>query len=160
MAGGADLANGGGKSWAPRGIERLTLTPRRPGVSRLAWEMQPMLNAQFDGDVLRVRPDGPITGEDVATLTRMADDHLATHPKIAGVMVHTQKFPGFASVAAFADYARFIADHHARVRRLALVTDSALAPIAEFVANHVVGLEMRPFPFAEETAALAWLRSS
>jgi hypothetical protein len=88
------------------------------------------------------------------------DDYLADHPKIAGVMVETPTFPGFASVGAFADYARFIADHHARVRRLALVTDSALAPVAEFMANHVVGLEMRHFPFVEGTSALAWLGSS
>ena len=119
-----------------------------------------MLTVQFDGDVLGVRPEGPITREDVATLTRAADEYLAGHPKITGVMVETRTFPGFASVGAFADYARFIADHHARVRRLALVTDSALAPVAEFMANHVVGLEMRHFPFAEGTAALAWLRSS
>src|SRR6516162_3628529 len=117
-----------------------------------------MLNVQFDGDVLGVRPEGPITRDDVATLTRTADDYLVGHPKIAGVMVETRTFPGFASVGAFADYARFIADHHARVRRLALVTDSALAPIAEFMANHVVGVEMRHYPFAEGTAALAWLR--
>jgi hypothetical protein len=52
------------------------------------------------------------------------------------------------------------APHHARVRRLALVTDSALAPVAEFMANHVVGLEMRHFPFAAGMSALAWLRSS
>ncbi len=86
-----------------------------------------MLNVQFDGDVLAVRPDGPITREDVATLTRAADEYLADHPKITGVMVETRTFPGCASVGAFADYARFIADHHAHVRRLALVTDSALA---------------------------------
>jgi hypothetical protein len=119
-----------------------------------------MLTVQFDGDVLMVRPEGPIAREDVATLTRTVDEYLADHPKIAGVMVETRTFPGFASVGAFADYARFIADHHARVRRLALVTDSALAPVAEFMANHVVGLEMRHFPFVEGTAALAWLRSS
>ena len=94
----------------------------------------------------------------MATLTQAADAYLVGHPKIAGVMVETQTFPGFASVGAFADYARFIADHHARVRRLALVTDSALAPIAEFMANHVVGVAMRHYPFAEGAAALAWLR--
>jgi SpoIIAA-like len=118
-----------------------------------------MLNVQFDGDVLAVRPDGPITREDVATLTRAADEYLADHAKIAGVMVETRAFPGFASVGAFADYARFIADHHAHVRRLALVTDSALAPVAEFMANHVVGVQMRHYPFAEGAAAQAWLRS-
>ena len=46
-----------------------------------------------------------------------------------------------------------------RVRRVALVTDSALAPVAEFMANHVVGVDMRHFPFAEGAAALGWLRS-
>ena len=71
-------------------------------------------------------------------------------------MVETRAFPGFASVGAFADYARFIADHHAHVRRVALVTDSALAPVAEFMANQV---QMQHYPFAEGAAALAWLRS-
>jgi hypothetical protein len=119
-----------------------------------------MLKVQFDGDVLVARPEGRITGADVAMLTRTADEYLADHSKIVGVMVETPMFPGFASVGAFADYARFIASHHARVRRLALVTNSALAPVAEFMANHVVGVEMRHFPFAEGAAALAWLRSA
>ena len=118
-----------------------------------------MLTAQFDSDVLSVRPEGPITREDVATLTRTVDEYLTDHSKIAGVMVETPTFPGFASVGAFADYARFIADHHAHVRRLALVTDSGLAPVAEFMANHVVGVQMRHYAFAEGAAALAWLRS-
>jgi len=118
-----------------------------------------MLSVQFDGDVLRVQPEGPITSDDVATLTRTVDEYLSDRPKIAGVMVETPAFPGFASVGAFADYARFIADHHARVRRVALVTNSALAPVAEFMANHVVGVEMRHYPFAEGAAALGWLRS-
>ena len=119
-----------------------------------------MLKLQFDGDVLVVQPEGPITRENVATLTRMADEYLAGHPKIAGVMVETRTFPGFASVGAFADYASFIANHHAHVRRLALVTNSALAPVAEFMANHVVGMEMRHFRFAEGAAAIAWLKSA
>ena len=118
-----------------------------------------MLKVQFDGDVLAVRPDGPITREDVSTLTRTADEYLADHPKIAGVMVETRAFPGYTSVGAFADYARFIAGHRARIRRIALVTDSALAPIAKFMANYVVGVEMRHYPFAEGAAAQAWLRS-
>ena len=76
-------------------------------------------------------------------------------------MVETRTFPDFAGVrqAALADHARFIADHHARVRRVALVTDSGLAPVAEFMANHVVGVQMRHYPFAEGAEAQAWLSS-
>jgi hypothetical protein len=118
-----------------------------------------MLTTEFEGDVLVVRPDGPIAREDVATLTQTADEYLAAHTTISGVMVQTPMFPGFSSAAAFGDYIRFIADHHARVRRIALVTDSALAPIAQFVANYVVGLEMRHYAFSERAAALEWLRT-
>ena len=49
-----------------------------------------MLKLQFDGDVLVLQPEGRITREDVATLTRTADEYLADHPKIAGVMVETR----------------------------------------------------------------------
>lgn len=119
-----------------------------------------MLTAEFDGGVLVVRPQGPIAREDVETLVRTADAYLASHGTLPGVMVQTPVFPGFASAAAFADHVRFIADHHTRVRRIALVTDSALAPIAEFVANHVVGLEMRHYAFGESAAALEWLRAA
>jgi hypothetical protein len=118
-----------------------------------------MLTAEFEGDVLIVRPAGPIARKDVAALAKTADEYLAGHGTISGVMVHTPVFPGFASAAALADYVRFIADHHARVRRVALVTDSALAPIAQFVADHVVGLEMRHYTFGESASALEWLRA-
>lgn len=94
--------------------------------SRLTQEVL-RLNAQFDGDVLRVQPGGPITTEDMATLTRTVDGYLTDHPKIDGVMMQTKTFPEFASMGSFADYARFIADHHKKVQRVALVTDFALA---------------------------------
>jgi hypothetical protein len=74
-------------------------------------------------------------------------------------MIETQTFPGYADLKAFADHVHFVAGHHSRVLRIALVTDSALAPIAEFVANHVVGVEMRHYRFDERAAALTWLRS-
>ena len=108
-----------------------------------------MLKVQFDDDVLRVQPDGPISREDVATLERTVDEYLASRPKIAGVMVETRTFPSFASAGAFVDYARFIAQHRARVRRVALVTNSALAPVAKFMANRIVGVELQHFRFAE-----------
>jgi hypothetical protein len=38
---------------------------------------------------------------DKAILTRTADGYLAGNPQIAGVIVKTQTFPGFASVGAF-----------------------------------------------------------
>jgi hypothetical protein len=118
-----------------------------------------MLHPEFDGGALVLRPDAPITRADVAELTQTVDQYLATHPKVAGVMIETATFPGYAELGAFADHVHFVAHHHSRVRRVALVTDSALAPVAEFIANHVVGIEMRCYPFVDRRAALTWLKS-
>jgi hypothetical protein len=73
-------------------------------------------------------------------------------------MVETRTFPGFASVGAFGGYVRFVLGHRTRVRRVALVTDSMLAPVARFMASQVMGIEMRHYPFARRAAALDWLR--
>ena len=118
-----------------------------------------MLTAQFNDDVLVVRPEGAITSADVTTLESAANGYLAMHPQIPGVMIETRAFPGFANIGAFSGYVRFVLSHRARVRRIALVTNSMLAPIARFMANHVVGVEMRQYPFSRRAAALDWLRS-
>jgi SpoIIAA-like len=118
-----------------------------------------MLTAEFNENVLVVRPEGAITSADVTALEAAANGYLATHPKIPGVMIETRSFPGFASLGAFSGYVRFVLSHRARVRRIALVTNSMLTPIAKFMANHVVGVEMRHYPFGKREAALDWLRT-
>ena len=117
-----------------------------------------MLTAQFNEDVLVVRPEGAITSADVTTLEAAANGYLATHPQIPGVMIETRTFPGFANVGAFSGYVRFVLGHRTRVRRIALATNSMLAPIAKFMANQVLGVEMRHYPFSRRAAALDWLR--
>ena len=107
-----------------------------------------MLTAEVDGDVLVA----------VETLTQTADEYLADHGTISGVMVQTAVFPGFASAKAFAGYLRVIADHYGWVRHIALATDSAVASIVQFVANHVAGLQMRHYAFSESATTLEWLR--
>jgi hypothetical protein len=116
-----------------------------------------MLTAQLNEDVLVVRPEGAITSADVTTLEEAVTGYLATHWDIPGVMIQTRTFPGFANLGAFGGYLRFVLSHRTRVRRIAVVTDSKLAPLAKFVANHVLRIEMRHYPFAKGVEALSWL---
>lgn len=111
------------------------------------------------GGVLVLRPEGPITVDDVAAIRAAADTYLAAHRRLGGLMIETRAFPGWADLMALAEHLRFVAEHVGRVRRVALVTDSVLAPAAEFLARHVADIEFRHFPFNEDDIALAWLRS-
>ena len=52
---------------------------------------------------------------------------------------------------------RFVRDHHKRIRKIGLVTDSALGNVAERLASHFVSAEIRHFSAGELEAAKQWV---
>lgn len=50
---------------------------------------------------------------------------------------------------------RFVRDHHKRVKKVAVVTDSALGSVAERLASHFVSAEIKQFPAGGTEAAIA-----
>ena len=41
---------------------------------------------------------------------------------------------------------RFVRDHHRHIKKIALVTDSAVGDVAEHLVSHFVSAEIRHFP--------------
>ena len=83
------------------------------------------------------------------------DAYLADHSNIHGLLIHAKAFPGWESFAGFVAHIRFVKDHHQKVERVALVTDSPIARVAEALANHFTAAEIKYFPFADFETALA-----
>ena len=54
----------------------------------------------------------------------------------------------------------FVRDHRKQVEQIALVTDSHLAGMAEFVGKHFTHADVRHFPFAEDAKAMQRLHSA
>ena len=52
---------------------------------------------------------------------------------------------------------RFVRDHHKQVKRVALVTDSALGTVAENLASHFVSAEIKRFRSGDLEAARQWI---
>lgn len=111
------------------------------------------------GGILRVRPSGALTSEDFSGLTRFADAYLERHGNLGGLLIEARSFPGWDSFAGFAAHVRFIRDHERHVERIALVTDSAIAPLAEKLADPFIAADIRCFAFNEFDTALHWLRT-
>jgi len=53
----------------------------------------------------------------------------------------------------------FVREHHKKVERVAIVTDSQFAGIAESLGKHFTSAEIRHFPFADDVKALDWLKT-
>ncbi|TAL76238.1 MAG: STAS/SEC14 domain-containing protein [Burkholderiaceae bacterium] len=108
--------------------------------------------------ILLLKPSAPLSKEDFGNLSADVDAYLSEHGKLHGVMVHAKGFPGWENFGAFTAHMHFVREHHKQVKRIAMVTDTPLAGIAELLAKHFTSAEIRHFPFADDIKALEWLR--
>ena len=109
--------------------------------------------------IVVLNPNASLSQEDFAGLSATVDAYLADHSKIHGVLIQAKSFPGWESFAGFVAHIHFVRDHHRKVERVALVTDSPIARVAEALAKHFTAARIKVFPFAASDAALAWLKT-
>jgi len=109
--------------------------------------------------ILHVWPRAALAEADFEALAAAADPYIERTGGLAGLIVEVSAFPGWDSFRAMASHFRFGRDHHRRIRRVAVVTDSAMGNVAEHLASHFVSAEIRHFPAASAAAAEQWIRS-
>ena len=120
-----------------------------------------MIEHHFDTahSILHVRPKSALAADDFADLARVVDPHIEARGGLAGLIIETPAFPGWDDFGAMVAHFRFVRDHHRHVRKVAVVTDSALGDVAERLANHFVAAEIRHFPAGQPEAAKQWISS-
>ena len=107
--------------------------------------------------ILYVRPKSALAADDFASLASTVDPHIEATGGLAGIVIEAPSFPGWDSLGAMVAHFRFVRDHHRRVRKIAVVTDSALGSVAEQLASHFVSAEIKRFPSGETEAAKQWI---
>ena len=93
----------------------------------------------------------------VSELAKVVDPHIEKAGGLAGLIVEAPQFPGWDSFGALAAHLRFVREHHRKVKKIALVTDSALGTAGEKLASHFVAAQIRHFPAADFEAARKWI---
>lgn len=107
--------------------------------------------------VLTVTPEGKLEAADFAQLAEALDPVLEELGPLKGLLIETETFPGWQDFAALISHLRFVRDHHARIKRVAAVTDSAFLAILPQVASHFIKAEVRHFKFQDRVTALDWV---
>ena len=108
--------------------------------------------------ILYVRPTSRLEAADFLRLAATADPHIDKTGGLAGLVIETSTFPGWDSLGAMAAHFRFVRDHHRKIKKVAVVTDSALGDVAERLASHFVSAEIKRFPSGGREAAMRWIR--
>ena len=107
--------------------------------------------------ILYLRPSAALESEDFARIVETVDPYIEEKGALRGLIVDAPAFPGWDSLGAMAAHFRFVRDHHEHIKRVALVTDSALGNVAERLASHFVSAEIRHFPATGLEAANRWV---
>ena len=107
--------------------------------------------------ILQIQPKSSLEQADFEQLAKAVDPFIAGTGDLAGLIVETPGFPGWSSFGAMAAHLRFVKDHHKHIRKIALVTDSALGNIAEHLVTHFVSAEIKHFPASAADAARQWI---
>lgn len=109
--------------------------------------------------ILVLTPHGPLSYQDFDGLGAAVDSYLCDHARIHGVLIQSKAFPGWENFGAVAAHMHFVREHHKKIERVAIVTDSEVGGMAESLGNHFLSAEVRHFPFSEDHKALDWLET-
>ena len=107
--------------------------------------------------ILILEPSAPLEAADFEAVAHEIDAYLAEHDTLAGVMVFAKVFPGWVNLEAFLAHMRFIESHHAKIQRLAVVSDSRLLAEMPKLVAHFVHPEVKHFPESGYEDALQWV---
>ena len=120
-----------------------------------------MIESHLDTEksILHVRPMAALEQADFVRLAEKVDPHIETSGGLRGLIVEVSSFPGWQSFAALLAHFRFVRDHHRRIEKVAVVTDSAIGNVAEHLASHFVAARIKRFHAGELEAAQQWVMS-
>lgn len=107
--------------------------------------------------ILHLHPRSRLEADDFLQITKTIDPYIEANGNLAGILIETPNFPGWDSLGAMAAHLRFVHDHHRHIKKVALVTDSALGDVAEHFAAHFVAAEIKHFAASEAKAAEQWI---
>jgi hypothetical protein len=109
--------------------------------------------------ILYLRPKSAFEKSDFEAIAKAVDPYIEKNGSLAGVIIDAPGFPGWESLGAMAAHFRFVRDHHKRIRRIALVTDSAVGNAAEKLASQFVAAKIKHFAAGQLDAAKLWVAS-
>jgi hypothetical protein len=108
--------------------------------------------------ILIIRPEAPLEASDFHRLAQEIDPYIQANGKLHGLLIDAEVFAGWKDFAGLVAHLKFVKDHHRKVHKVAVVTDSAFLTFGPMIASHFVQADVRHYPHSEREEALRWLR--
>lgn len=110
--------------------------------------------------ILTVRPEGKLEAQDFRTLSETVDPFIEENGELTGLIIETEKFPGWKEFGGMIEHMKFVRDHHREIGRIALVTDSKIADVAQSLGKHFIKATVKHFSYKEIESAIHWVSAA
>jgi SpoIIAA-like len=107
--------------------------------------------------VLTMRPQGKLETLDFLEISEVIDPYIKKRGTLEGIIIATKKFPGWEDFKGMIEHMKFVRNHHRKIAKVALVTDSRIADVAESLGKHFVKATIKHFLFDEIESAKRWI---
>ena len=115
------------------------------------------VNIHEEDGIVVLEPHGALTQNDFVAAAAIIDPFIERYGKLNGVMIHSKVFPGWDSFSSMLTHLEFVRDHHTKIARVAMVTDSIIGDLAEVLTGHFVQAEVKHFGFNAFKEARLWV---
>jgi len=121
-----------------------------------------MLNIEIDEslNLAILSPQDQLTEADFQRAANIVDPYIESGESLKGLVIATESFPGWESFQAMVSHIQFVRDHHRKIGKVALVTDSVAGNLAESVGAHFISAQVNHFPYADLDEAKRWVAGS
>jgi hypothetical protein len=118
-----------------------------------------MISYELDENsgVLTVRPEGKLETQDFLTLSEVVDPFIEERGRLNGIIIVTERFPGWEDFNGMIEHMKFVRNHHRKIAKVAIVTDSKIADVAESLGKHFVKASIKHFSFKDHESARRWM---
>ncbi len=120
-----------------------------------------MLNVEIDSKngIAILQPHGPLSESDFMKAAEAIDPYAAENGSLLGLIISTKEFPGWESFGALVNHITFVKNHHAKLSKVAIVTDSKIGDLGEKVGNHFLSAKIKHSPYDQFGGARNWILS-
>ncbi|MEP1470071.1 MAG: STAS/SEC14 domain-containing protein [Halieaceae bacterium] len=118
-----------------------------------------MLKTHLDNvtGIAVLEPDNSLSESDFKSAASIIDPYIEEHGVLRGLIIATKEFPGWESFAAFLSHLSFVKNHHKKITRIAIVTDSPIGNLADSIVDHFVAAEVVSFGYSQKNKAQEWI---
>src|SRR5262245_63054904 len=96
--------------------------------------------------ILILRPKGRLEATDFQNLAQGIDPYIEANGRLHGILLDAESFPGWKDFSALLAHLKFVREHHRKIEKIAVVSDSSFLSFAPKIATHFVQADIRPFP--------------